>query len=169
MSSAEMKHTTEKRLMRLLHGELPPDEARRLEDRLAGDAEMRAAYEGLAATWERVQPPPEAPLPDGFAAGAMAAARKLRDGELSWSLAPVWARAGAAAALVAGLMLGAVFDGGFTQPAPSAGDLYADVDAATDDADAVPLTLSEVYWLALEQSGGQLANGAENGGEESVP
>ena len=49
MRSAEMKHTTERRLMRLLHGELPPDEAKRLEQRLAGDAELRAAYERLAA------------------------------------------------------------------------------------------------------------------------
>ena len=100
----------------------------------------------------------------------MAAAREIQGGELSWSLAPVWARAGAAAALVAGLMLGAAFDGGFTRPSP-AGEVV-DVDDSygdTDDADAVPLTLSEVYWLALEDSGGELANGARNGTEESAP
>ena len=38
-----------------------------------------------------------------------------------------------------------------------------------DEADAVPLTLSEVYWLALEDSGGELSGWAENAGEESAP
>ena len=170
MRSAEMKHVTERRLMRLLHGELPADEAKRLEQQLAGDAELRAAYEALAATWEGIAAPPEERLPADFASGVMAAARKIRDGELSWSLAPVWARAGATAALVAGLFLGAAFDGGFTQPVPAGDvvDLY-DVDGDADDADAVPLTLSEVYWLVLEDSGGELANGTGNGTEESTP
>lgn len=170
MRSAEMKHTTERRLMRLLHGELPPKEARRLERRLASDAEMRAAYERLAETWERVQGPPEGRLPAGFSAGVVAAARKVEGGELSWSLAPVWARAGAAVALAAGLVLGAAFDGGFTPPAtPAADEVYADLDAESDDADAIPLTLSEVYWLSLEESGGRLANGADGTGEEDRP
>ncbi len=173
MRPAEMTHTTERRLMRLLHGELPPEEARALEQRMAGDAELRAAYERLAAAWERVQAPPEGRLPADFAAGVVAAARRIRDGELSWSLAPVWARAGAALALAAGLVLGAAFDGGFAPPpAPVGGDVQvADVydESADADADAVPLTLSEIYWLALEESGGRLSDDAESPGEASAP
>ncbi len=147
----EMNDTTETRLMRLLHGELPGDEARRLERRLEHDEALRASYRRLAAAWESLAPPVPGDLPDGFAAGVVAAARRIQEGELRWSLAPAWARAGAAAALAAGLLLGAVSGGGFAAPAADDAVLYAEADA-----DAVPLSLAEVYWLALEESGGAL-------------
>ena len=159
-----MTKAKERQLMRLLHGELLPDEARRLERELGSDSELGAAYRRLARAWDGLELPASGP-PAGFAAGVMAAARttsrsrasgatsRLRageDGELSWSLAPAWARGGAAAALVAGLLLGASFGRGF-----EGGDETAVV--AEADADALPLSLAEVYWLALEASGGELA------------
>ena len=160
-----IQSASERRLMRLLHGELPPDEARRLERRLEQDAELRAAYDRLAETWAGLELPEPGEAPAGFAAGVMGAARKVRGGELSWSLAPLWARAGSTAALLAGLLLGATFGGDFAQPAPEAVVEYADADADAI-ADAVPLSLAEAYWLALEESGGLLEDA--DGSEESV-
>ncbi len=165
-----MTKENERRLMRLLHGELPAAEARHLERELEGDAELRAAYRRLAETWERLELP-ASEVPAGFSAGVMAAAHELRqtglrDGELSWSLAPAWARTGAAAALATGLLLGVVFGGGVGVPGPGApaaagGEevLLAEADV---DADSLPLSLAEVYWLALEE-GGDLEAG--DGGE----
>ncbi len=163
-----MTKVNERQLMRLLHGELPADEASRLERRLADDGELRAAYERLARTWDSLDLPASAP-PAGFSAGVMAAARGLggdglADGELSWSLAPAWARGGAAAALVAGLLLGASFGRGFELPETGAGDQTVLV--ADADADAMPLSLAEVYWLSLEESEGLLAT---DGATEAAP
>ncbi len=154
-----MTKVNERKLMRLLHGELRPQEARRLEREVEQDDELHAAHRRLARAWDSLELPPAEP-PAGFSAQMVAAARKLRDGELSWGPAPAWARSGAAAALVTGLLLGAAFGRGFEAPATgSEATLVADADA-----DAVPLSLAEVYWLALEESGGQLAGGdAEDG------
>ncbi len=167
-----MTKENQRRLMRLLHGELPAAEARRLEAELERDAQLRSAYRRLAETWEGLELP-VSEVPAGFSARVTAAARRLRQaelrgGELSWSLAPAWARTGAAAALAAGLLLGAAFGGGFgtpgtEAPAGAGGEavLVADADV---DADALPLSLAEVYWLALEEGDG-LATG---GNGESV-
>ena len=156
-----MTKARERQLMRLLHGELPLDEARQLERELERDGELRAAYERLAQAWDGLELPASA-VPAGFSAGVMTAARELRDGELSWSLAPVWARGGAAAALVCGLLLGAVFGGGFGTP-EAGGEAMLIADA---EADAAPLSLAEVYWLALEETGGAFA---EDGAAEGAP
>ena len=144
--------TQQRQWMRLLHGELPADEARRLEAELARDDELRAAYEGLTRAWNGLELP-AVEVPAGFSAGVTAAARKLQGGELSWSLAPSWARGGAVAALLGGLVLGAAFGNGLG--APAAGEtvetaLVADADAGS------ALSLAEVYWLSLDESGGQL-------------
>ena len=152
-----MKNPTERQLMRLLHGELSSPEARQLERRIEEDADLAATYRRLTEAWTRLQlPAPSAP-PAGFAAGVVAAAHKIRGGELSWALAPAWARAGAATALTAGLVLGAVFGGGFAEtPVSLEVEIQADVDA-----DAAPLSMAEVYWLALEDSEGQFPDLAE--------
>ncbi len=155
-----MTKENERRLMRLLHGELPAAEVRRLEQELERDGELRSTYERLAAAWNGLELP-ASEVPAGFSASVMAAARELPAGELSWSLAPAWARAGAAAALAAGLLLGAAFGAGFGAPvAGSETELLADADV---DADALPLSLAEVYWLSLEESG--IPAAAESGGE----
>ena len=155
-----MTKAKERQLMRLIHGELSPDEARRLQRELEIDSELSAAHRRLARAWDGLELPASEP-PAGFSTGVLAAARELSDpragvgGELSWSLAPAWARGGAAAALVVGLLLGASFGRGFEVGAGS--DETAIV--AEAEADALPLSLAEVYWLALEESGGELAGG----------
>ncbi len=153
-----MTKVTERQLMRLVHGELPADEALRLEREIERDGELRAARDRLAETWASLELP-ASELPGGFSASVTVAARELCDGGLSWSLAPAWARGGAAAALVTGLLLGAVFGRGFELPdAGSAGSAGSQTVVVADaDADAIPLTLAEVYWLSLEESGGALA------------
>ena len=145
-----MTKVTERQLMRLIHGELPADEAQRLERELKRDPELRASRDRLAQTWASLELPASEP-PADFTASVMAAARELPDAgrELSWSLAPAWARGGAAAALFTGLLLGATFGRGFELPATDSQTVVA-------DADAVPLTLAEVYWLSLEESEGAL-------------
>lgn len=146
-----MTKAKERQLMRLLHGELAPDEARQLEAEL-GDEPLRTAHRQLVELWDGLELPSSEP-PAGFSAGVMNAARAASGGELSWSLAPAWARGGAAAALLAGLLLGATVGRGFEVPAAARGEVVV----ADAEADAVPLSLAEVYWLALEESEGQLA------------
>ncbi len=159
-----MTKVREQQLVRLLHGELEPHEARRLERELERDDNLSAAYRRLVRTWDGLVMPASEP-PAGFSAGVVAAARGLRTGdELSWSLAPSWARGGAAAALLAGVLLGAAFGRGFELPAT--GDEAVIV--AEADADALPLSLAEVYWLALEESGGELAASDADGASGDV-
>ena len=164
-----MTKVKERQLMRLLHGELPPDEARWLERELERDRvqpeggernQLSVAHERLARVWEGLELPPSE-LPAGFSARVVAAARassrpRASGGELSWSLAPAWARGTAVAALLGGVLLGAAFGRGFELP--DAGNPASDeaVIVADADADAVPLSLAEVYWLSLEASEGQL-------------
>jgi anti-sigma factor RsiW len=100
---------TEIDLMRLLHGELPPERARELELRLDREPELALRYGRLRARWEGLALPPPSPVPPGLAGRVMAHVRSAA-GEgttLSWSLAPTWVRAAAAAALVGGVALGA--------------------------------------------------------------
>ena len=169
-----MTKAKERQLMRWLHGELPPDEARRLERELErGQREqLSAAHQRLVQVWDSLELPPSE-LPAGFSASVVKAARELcadelynrevGNGELSWSLAPAWARGGAAAALLTGLLLGAVFGRGFEVTGAGAGIGEEAVIVANADADAVPLSLAEVYWLSLEASEGQLAWDAAEG------
>ncbi|MCP3959835.1 MAG: hypothetical protein GY719_18460 [bacterium] len=144
-----MSSAMERRLMLLLHGELPADEARRLERQLERDGELRALYERLAVTWRCLAPPAVTGPPAGFASQVALAARAIRDGDLSWSLAPAWARGGAGLALAAGLALGMTLSGTFgndgavtSEPAIEEVGLYADSE---------PLSLAEVYWMSLEE------------------
>ena len=143
-----MRSVSERQLMRLLHGELRSDEARLLERQLEQDRDLRATYEQLTETWRLLEPPVrQSAVPAGFADSVVAAARKIHAGELSWALAPTWARAGAAMALVAGLTLGATFGG--VEPAAQEIGLYAELE---------PLSLAEIYWISLEESDGQLSD-----------
>lgn len=160
-----MTKAIERRLMRLLHGELPSGEARRVERQLERDGSLRAAHERLARVWDGLELP-ASEVPAGFSTGVTAAAQALRPGEphggeLSWSLAPAWARGGAAVALLTGLLLGAAFGRGFEAPGVESVQI-ADSDVVVNaEADAVPLSLAEVYWLALEESEGLLTGDDE--------
>jgi anti-sigma factor RsiW len=102
-----MNEDLERELLRQLRGELPPEEAVALERRLAADPELRARRARLAATWESLVPPPEADVPPGFANRVLARARAERGADMSWSLAPRWAKLAAASALVVGIATGA--------------------------------------------------------------
>ncbi len=139
---------TQRQLMRLLHGELEADEARALERRLERDPETAALYRRYAETWETLEAPSPSPLPAGFSTRVMAAARETT-GELRWSSAPVWARASAAAALAAGVILGAAI-GGSSAVASDDPEVYAF---------AEPLSLAETYWLALDDGDVQPVDG----------
>jgi anti-sigma factor RsiW len=97
---------TESDLMRLLHGELPEGRARELRARLERDPELAEEYRRLRETWEGLVLPPPSPVPPGFSRRVMARARAERPESLSLRGAPVWVRAVAAAALVAGTAIG---------------------------------------------------------------
>lgn len=104
-------NTTELELMRLLHGELTGEPARRLRERLERDPALAETYDRLRRSWESLALPPAAPVPPGFSQRTMARIRVERASRgvswsLSWNNAPVWVRATAAAALVAGTVLG---------------------------------------------------------------
>src|SRR6185295_11169414 len=49
------------------HGELPPERARELRERLACEPDLARAYARLEAAWGGLELPPPAPVPRGFA------------------------------------------------------------------------------------------------------
>ncbi|MEP7008924.1 MAG: hypothetical protein ABJC13_01230 [Acidobacteriota bacterium] len=97
-----MNRLPEIELMRLLHGELPPERAFELQERLAREPELAEELRRLEATWDRLELPPAAPAPRGF---ARAVVGRAENGGL-WSLAPTRIRAAGFAVLAAGLALG---------------------------------------------------------------
>lgn len=149
-----MRSDVERQLMRRIHGELSAAEAAELERRIAGDPELEALERRYRALWAELELPPPAALPADFAAGVAAEARR-RAGELRLATAPGWVRAGAAAALVGGMLLGALLGGGFAVSEPVAEQETAYYDA--------PLSLAESYWLTLEESSGDLDGDALDG------
>ncbi len=97
-----MNRLHEIELMRLLHGELPPERARELEERLASTPELAEELRRLDEIWGRLELPPAAPTPRGFARSVVARAT----GGGLWSVAPTRIRAAAVGMLAAGLALG---------------------------------------------------------------
>lgn len=157
-----MKRGMEKILMRLLRGELSPDEARELRARMRREPELAEAYGRLERTWQGLALPPAAPIPSGFAGRVMAQVRSQpAPGSLSWSSAPGWVRATAAAALMAGAALG--LGVGRSWPAPeassAAGSATASVSSLTDE----DYSLAGSYWSVVEDA---TASGAE---KEAAP
>lgn len=140
-------------LIRRLHGELAPAEAREVAERIAREPPLRALDERLRASWEALELPPPA-VPADFRAAVMAAARREQRGELSWAVAPAWARAGAAVALALGVLLGVGF-GSRSQLLPEPQEEVALV--------SEPISLAEAYWLTLDQGGDQLLDAEEDG------
>jgi anti-sigma factor RsiW len=137
-------------LMRLLHGELPPERARALEGRLAAEPELARAYRLLGEKWEGLELAPAAPPPLGFSVRVMAEVRSAaREGAaLSWSLAPTWVRAAAAAALVGGIALGALGAGLGLLPARHH-DAPPGMSAIGEGGESVPL--ADSYWSVFEE------------------
>lgn len=131
-----MKKRMERDLLRLLTGELAEEEARTVEERLAEDPELQETYKGLKRTWEGLVLPPPSPSP-GFTAAVMAKIREEAGSDLTWSLAPAWARAVAGLALAAGVALGIAL--GIRD-----GALPGEAFVASEP------SLAESYWLELE-------------------
>lgn len=133
-------------LLRLLHGELPPERASALRERLVREPELAAAWRRLESAWEGLTPPPPAPVPLGFSGRVMARVREQAAGAappldtnaISWAAAPTWVRATCAAALVAGVVLGAGLG--------SRGWL----DERQRTAESVP-ALTESYWALVDR------------------
>ncbi|HWM93993.1 MAG TPA: hypothetical protein VN493_24760 [Thermoanaerobaculia bacterium] len=135
-------------LMRLLHGELPEEQARELRARMERDPALAGEYSRLQRSWEGLSLPPSAPVPPGFAQRVAARARAASADTtgLSWSTAPVWVRAAAAAALVLGTALGAGVGGSWpTQETPA-----EEVQATDEELSEVDGSLAESYWTAIE-------------------
>ena len=102
-----MTSGSEHELMSLLRGELAAGEARELRGRIRREPELAADFSRLEQTWNGLELPPPSPLPPGFTGRVMARVRSEKAaGSLSWTSAPNWVRATAAASLVAGALLG---------------------------------------------------------------
>ena len=97
-----MNRLPEIELMRLLHGELPPERAFELHERLAREPELAEELRRLEATWDRLELPPAAPAPRGF---ARAVVGRAESGGL-WIAASTRIRAAGFALLAAGLAAG---------------------------------------------------------------
>ncbi len=137
-----MNRATEIELMRLLHGELPAAQAAALRARIAREPELAAAWARLESAWSGLELPSAAPAPPAFAQRVLAQAR--RQPGLSWSAAPRWARATAAAALAAGLALGL----GAGKLAGTRSPQDTDSALAVSAAGGGP-SLAETYWDSL--------------------
>ena len=142
-----MNRGTEHELMRLLHGELPDGEARELRARMLREPGLEAAFRRLERTWKGLEPPPPSPVPPGFAGRVLARARGLSaPGSLSWSSAPGWVRAAAAAALIAGAALGAGMGRSWPVPEPEPSSFQI---AEEDD-----YSLAGSYWELVDETVG---------------
>lgn len=147
-----MTGATELDLMRLLHGELPEEEARELRARLRREPELAALYQRLERSWHGLELPPAHPVPPGFSTRVMARVRQSAAAGISWSAAPTWVRAAAAAALVTGLTVGAgvgrIWPG---PPVDAAQETAATV--AGEDSEEVGLddmSLADSYWETVD-------------------
>ncbi len=135
-------------LIRLLNGELPADEAQALRERMRSEPELAEAWRRLERTWRSLEPPPAAPVPPGFTGRVMARVRsQSAPGSLSWSSAPGWVRATAAAALVAGAALG--IGVGRSLPVPER-ETAAVLIASEEEDDS----LTGSYWSLVEDATG---------------
>ncbi len=102
-----MNRRDEKLLTRHLAGETTSAEESELAAKLAGDPELAMALARLRRAWTGLELPPPAPAPPGFAGRVRVRIAGLSAAGELIGPAPVWARVAAAAALVAGVALGA--------------------------------------------------------------
>lgn len=151
-------------LLRLLQGELPPEEAAELRHRLKADRAAAARLQELERLWNGLELPPPDAAPPGFAARVAARAAEGSRGTWAGADAPfgsAWARAAAGAALGVGLVLGAGAGWFAGERAPAAeisaeaggsaleGELEADEWAYLEED---PPTLAESYWDAFYEA-----------------
>lgn len=152
-----MKRGTEYDLVRLLNGELTPEEARALRERIRSEPELAEAWRRLERTWAGLEPPPAMPVPPGFTGRVMTRVRSQpAPGSLSWSSAPGWVKATAAAALMAGAALGLGVGRSLPMPEPQP----AAVSEVASDSISIPsdnedhANLTESYWSLVEDTTG---------------
>ena len=131
-----MNRRMELDLMRLLHGELPEEQARELRERIERDPALAEEYRRLQRSWEGLSLPPATSVPPGFAQRVAARARSEQSAPV-----PGWVRAAAALALVLGTALGAGV-GGSWEPAQ---------EAQEEELSEVDGSLAESYLTALEE------------------
>jgi anti-sigma factor RsiW len=139
------------KVLRSLRAELTPAEEAALAARLDADPAAATQAEALRRSWDALA---LAPTPAFDAAPALLARlRAERDGrdELSWSAAPFWARATAAAALLLGLV------GGYGLIESELPALVEDETVAhlrelvgEDSWDDAELGMAEDWWTAAE-------------------
>lgn len=142
-------------LIRLLHGELPPAEAKELSRRLAGEADLLATYRGLEKVWGGLGPDPGVAPRPGFATALLARARAERETSSSetgfgWSIAPAWAKAVAVLALGIGAALGSLLMSAGGDPAAASAATSLSEEAAVSGQLSAQVTLGEGYASALQ-------------------
>ena len=142
-------------LMSLLRDELAPDEARELRARMRREPELAADFQRLEQTWNGLELPPSSPIPPGFTGRVMARVRgEKAAGGLSWSAAPHWVRATAAASLVAGALLG--IGVGVSWPAADTSPTSEGAIAGLKVSSGEELSLAAGYWnLIVDSTGGE--------------
>jgi anti-sigma factor RsiW len=163
----------ERELTRLLAGELPPEWERELRARLEREPALAAEHRRLERAWSALEPGavgPAGEIPPGFATRVMAQVRAEGRPGLSWSTAPAWARAAAAAALVGGVALGAGLGGtalnafaAVPSSTPAAEEAQEEPDASVTGA-----SLAESYWSLVEDVGGDSGSALEEDLQEEV-
>lgn len=146
-----MTSGTEHELMSLLRGELAAEEARELRARMRREPELAADYRRLEQTWNRLELPPPSPVPPGFTGRIMARVRSEKaNGSLSWSSAPNWVRATAAASLLAGALLG--IGVGRSWPTADASPSSEGAIAGLKVSSGEELSLAAGYWNLIVDS-----------------
>lgn len=140
----------DRRLMRLLHGELSPEEAERVRERLARDPAAAARLRELERLWSGLELPPPEGAPPGFAARVAARAAD-ESARRSAPFGPAWVRVAAGAALVAGIAAGTsvgLLAGGAGE-APSAVKEPSETADEWAYLEETPSSLAESYWSAV--------------------
>lgn len=146
----------DRRLTRYLHGELPPEEAERVRERLARDPTAAARLRELKRLWEGLELAPADGAPPGFAA-RLAARAAEENARRAAPFGPAWTRAAAGAALAAGVAAGAALGlvaGAAGGPAPSGGGVSASGEESVEwvYAEEASASLAESYWSALAEA-----------------
>ena len=135
MMEGKLEGKRELDLMRLLHGELPEERVRELTARMERDPALAEEYRRLQASWERLDLPPAAPVPPGFAQRVAARARSEQAVPV-----PGWVRAAAALALILGTVVGAGVGGSWAPADP----------VQEEEPSAVDGSLAESWLTTLE-------------------
>jgi anti-sigma factor RsiW len=146
-----MTSGTQNELMSLLRDELPAEEARELRARIRHEPELAADFRRLEQAWNGLELPPPSPLPAGFTGRVMARVRDEKAARsLSWSSAPNWVRATAAASLVAGALLGVGV--GVSWPAADTSPTAEGAIAGLKVSSGEELSLAAGYWNLIVDS-----------------